>query len=340
MGDFDDSAAQRSQFKIALTNFLLFHFQYQFQSTLANIIRSVDMNIRLLVSYVFIIPVACKEHNHHLYELVEPTVDINRRKLSRSGVLHFYALGDVPYIEPEVEALPLQMAGLSSNADFVMHVGDLKTRSQPCRKQYYNTFATIMERSLVPVFNTIGDNDVIDCEDVQNAYSLWHSTFKDFDNKWIKPFQVRRQLGRMENFAFEHNGVFVIGLHVLHTNFTQAPMMYDVVNDTLAWWMSHESSMTKASAVVVFGHTYPEQPRFHKVKDALTRTVATLHDTPFLYIQGEKHSFVVDNPIPDADNFLRVIVDKGGIADPLEVLVDSRAEAPFKLRRRAYLSES
>lgn len=298
------------------------------------------MHIQLLLSNVLVIVATCKGQNHHLYELVEPMVDINRRELSQSGQLHFYALGDVPYLYQEVEALPLQMAVLSSNADFVMHVGDLKTRSQQCLEQHYSTLATIMERSLVPVFNTIGDNDVVECEDIHQAYSLWHSTFKDFDSKWNKPYKVSRQDGRLENFAFEHNNVFVIGLHVLHTNFSEAPMMYSVADDTLTWWTSHELSMKNASAVVIFSHTYPEHPKFQMVKDALADTVTALPDTPFLYIHGDKHSFLADNPIPDADNFLRVIVDKGGIADPLEVLVDSRAEAPFKLKRRAYLSDS
>ena len=63
-------------------------------------------------------------------------------------------------------------------------------------------------------------------------------------------------------------------------------------------------------------------------------------EKPFLYIQGEKQLFLADNPIPGVDNFLRVLVDKGGIADPLEVLVHPDTEVPFKLKRRAYLSES
>ena len=301
---------------------------------------SISMHGRILLSYVLLRQVTCKGQTHHLYDILDPTIDINRRELSQTGTLHFYALGDVPYLDSEREALPMQINALSSNADFVMHVGDLKTRFQNCSERYYSTFATIMEKSLVPVFNTIGDNDVVECADIQHAYYLWHSTFKDFDNKWNKPFQVGRQQGRRENFAFEHNNVFVIGLHVVHTPFTQAPMMYSVVDDTFAWWISHEESMRNASAVVVFGHTYPEHPKFQKVKDALEYTVTALPNTPFLYIHGEKHQFLADNPIPYADNFLRVIVDKGGIADPLEVLVDSGAEAPFKLKRRAYLSES
>ena len=132
----------------------------------------------------------------------------------------------------------------------------------------------------------------------------------------------------------------MIGLHVVHTKFDSAPLMYSVVEDSAAWWLAQEKRMKSSKAVVIFGHTFNNQPKYHALRKAIISFVVSNPQKPFLYIQGEKHIFLADNPIPGVDNFLRVVVDKGGIADPLEVIVDPDAEAPFKLKRRAYLSES
>lgn len=273
------------------------------------------------------------KHNNHLYTLVPEFEGIikssntsntnntinndnhSERKLPRSRSLHFYALGDVPYLERERQSLPQQMDSLSLEADFAMHVGDLKKRSSSCLQQHYTSFRNIMAQSLVPIFNTIGDNDVAECTDSLEAYATWLSTFDGFDDHaWPhKPFVVTRQIVRPENFAFTHNDVFVISLHVIHASFQEDPMLYSVVEDTLEWLLSHQDEMQQAKAVVVFGHTFPVHPKYVSIKTALAAIVTNLSDTPFLYIQGDKHMFSVDNPIPEADNLLRVVVDKGGI---------------------------
>ena len=43
----------------------------------------------------------------------------------------FYAMGDVPYEPPEDELLPRQIAELPSDAEFVVHVGDIKNGATP-----------------------------------------------------------------------------------------------------------------------------------------------------------------------------------------------------------------
>jgi len=312
------------------------------------------MNLFLFLFAYIAVAVNANEHSNHLYTLVlEQSQDIitsttnnnNSRNLqvgpAQQRALHFYALGDVPYLDREWDSLPQQMKSLSPEADFVMHVGDLKRRSSSCTERHYTDFAHIMQQSLVPVLNTIGDNDVVECGDSFEAYALWKSTFEGFDDKWTKPFVVTRQEARPENFSFSHNNVFVISLHVIHASFQEDPMLYSVVEDTLAWLLAHQDQMSQAKAVVMFGHTFPVHPKYAAIKTALMEIVTVhLPNTPFLYIQGEKHKFVVDNPIPEADNLLRVIVDKGGIADPLEVVVDTDSEIPFKLKRRALLSDS
>lgn len=263
------------------------------------------------------------EHTDRLYELVpESQGELVHRKLRNTKrSLHFYALGDVPYLPREWRALPSQIRSLSPYADFAMHVGDLKKRSTVCVENSYTTFRNIMSESLVPVFNTIGDNDVVECADSKASYEIWKSTFQNFDDRWSKPFHVHRQEGRPENFILEHNNVFVIGLHIIHASFEDDPWLHSVVNDTVAWLHMHQENVVKAKAVVMFGHTFPFHPKYHTVRKAIVSLAESSPDTPMIYIQGEKHHFLADNPIGHLDNFLRVIVDKGGIVSMLHFMV-------------------
>lgn len=297
-----------------------------------------------VISTVHVHVVIGDHHNDHLFELVkdDSSQDFAQHRTLRQTKrsLHFYALGDVPYLPREWRALPSQIGALNPYADFAMHVGDLKKRSTTCVENSYTYFRNIMSESLVPVLITIGDNDVVECADSNAAYEIWKSTFQNFEDRWSKPFDVFRQEERPENFALEHNNVFVIGLHIIHASFEEDPWLHNVVNDTVAWLQAHEENVKQAKAVVMFAHTFPSHPKYHAVRHAIVSLVDSSPDTPMIYIQGEKHHFVADNPIEHADNFLRVVVDKGGIADPLEVLVDPEAEVPFKLKRRSLLSSS
>jgi hypothetical protein len=289
--------------------------------------------LSLLILICIFTLVLSDAQSKRLYELVPETEDLVKSR--RLGGIHLYALGDVPYLPRDWEALPAQLDALEPQADFVMHLGDLKKRSITCVEGDYRRFAQMMERSLIPVFNTIGDNCVIECSDSEEAYALWTKYLGNLDEKWTKSFEVARQSSRSELFAFELHGIFVIGIHVVQASFQENPMLYDVLDDSLAWLQVHKEAFEQAKAVVIFAHTYPSQPKFSPVRKELESIVKSLPDTPFIFLQGNFHHFQVDNPIPEADNFLRVVVDKGGIADPLAVTVDPESEIPFKLKRRA-----
>jgi predicted phosphodiesterase len=42
--------------------------------------------------------------------------------------IKFYAMGDSPYSQTEKDNLPLQLAKLDANADFMVHLGDMQDR--------------------------------------------------------------------------------------------------------------------------------------------------------------------------------------------------------------------
>ena len=258
-----------------------------------------------------------------------------QRNLRSSGQLHFYVMGDAPYLDKELERFPLQVAALENRADFTVHVGDMKQRNLECPSGSYEQVASILKDSPSPTFIVPGDNDWYECADSEAAYDVWQDTLGLLDEHWTKKaYDVRHQPGRPEHFAFTFNDVHVIGLHVVHASFVTQPMLFNISDDTTAWFRNELPHIAAAKAVVIFAHTFPSHPKYNPFYKALENAVLTMPSTPFVYLQGEHHNFQVDNPFPWAGNFVRVIVDKGGRADPLEVVCDADAGTPFKFKRR------
>lgn len=285
-----------------------------------------------------------------LYELIDETDDSSsssnderdHRSLETSDSssmqerLYFNVMGDVPYLPREWENLPNQIKGMNVGADFTVHVGDLKKRDFDCKLTDYTDFSEIMKKSSSPVFLLPGDNDWYECNDKMEALSMWISEFEHFaQNHWGIPSFEDSHTHQEYNWAFSYKDVFVIGLHVIHASFTEEPMLYQIVEDATNFFNSHAAQMARAKAVVIFGHTMPVHSKYKSLKEAIEIKVESMSNKPFLYIQGETHSFIADQPWDHAKNFLRIVVDKGGIADPLEVAVDPGGDVPFKIKRRA-----
>ena len=70
----------------------------------------------------------------------------------------FYAIGDVPYTSREAEELEEQMRALPDDAEFLIHVGDIRSArdGNRCSIEEYETVASIMLQSHAPVFLVMG----------------------------------------------------------------------------------------------------------------------------------------------------------------------------------------
>ena len=294
--------------------------------------------------FLCIICVSQLVSGNRLYELVPEDQDMfplpnqdQDRRLTNTAHLHFYVMGDVPYREAERIRFPLQISSLDVRPDFLVHVGDMKKHSTLCTPENYKEMADMLKAHSRPTFVVLGDNDWFECEHRIASYNLWQKHLSKMERNWpTSGFQVEHQENRTENFAFVHNHVLVMGLHVVHASFNVEPMLYDIVEDTVSFFQSYFDLMTsdEIQAVVIFGHAFPFHPKFKAFQSVLMEAVVFATDTSFLYIQGDDHVFQVDNPLESPNNFLRVVVDRGGIADPLEVVVDTSSPYPFKLKRR------
>jgi hypothetical protein len=243
----------------------------------------------------------------------------------------FYAMGDVPYVAAEDDLLPKQVAELPADAEFVIHVGDIKDGSTPCNEAVYQKVAGMLRKSKARVFVIPGDNEWNDCVNPTSAWAFWHKHLFQFDRHWKNGQAVQRQAALPENFAFLRNGVLFVGINLVGGR----------VHDAEEWKKRHalDASWAMAQmkrhgpdvkAMVLFGHASPALSH----SDFFARFVpaAAEFTKPILYLHGDGHIWIKDRPF-EAKNILRVQVDRGGIASPVQVRV-TEGEEPFLFDRR------
>ncbi|MCA9005204.1 MAG: hypothetical protein KDA70_07995 [Planctomycetaceae bacterium] len=244
----------------------------------------------------------------------------------------FYVMGDVPYKPAEDIELPKQISGLPDDAEFVVHVGDIKTGSTPCNEGVYAKVAGMLAKSKVPVFIIPGDNEWNDCANPTEAWKFWEQYFMRFDRRWQHSFRIFRQLEWEENFSFVKGNVLFIGLNLVGGRVHDPAEWKQRHADNLNWVRSNLRRFGKeVSSLVIFGHVKPV--KIHNDFFDPFNAEAIAFNKPVLYIHGDGHTWIYDRPFA-AKNLLRVQVDQGGIAPPLKVTVTDNSTDPFQFDRR------
>lgn len=247
----------------------------------------------------------------------------------------FSAMGDVPYEPREDALLKRQIRDIPRAAEFVIHLGDIQARVKEgnCGEQKYQTVANILRRSPRPLFIIPGDNEYNDCPNADQAFKFWEKHFLRFDQRWPHRFRVFRQLEREENFAFLHNHVLFIAIHIVSGR----------VHDPAEWQRRHQQDMQwieklmqfhkdSATSAVIFAHAFPTTQFHHDCRQRISNAAKSFAK-PVLYLQGDGHKWIHDRPFP-AKNILRVQVDMGAIAPPITVRITDDAANPFFFDRR------
>ncbi len=244
----------------------------------------------------------------------------------------FYAMGDVPYTPEEDVLLPRQVAELPQDAEFVIHVGDIKGGAAPCDEAVYIKVAGMLRQSAAPVFIIPGDNEWNDCTNPAEAWGFWNKHFTRFDQHWHHGLPVFRQLEHEENVSFVKDKVLFVGLNIVG----------GLVHDPAEWKQRHADGLTwirrnlrrfgsDVSSLVIFGHAKPAAN--HSDFFEPFNKDAQEFGKPILYLHGDGHRWIHDRPFA-AQNILRVQVDQGGIAPPLQVTVTDHRTDPFQFDRR------
>lgn len=239
-----------------------------------------------------------------------------------------------------------QMTDLPSDAEFVIHLGDLRLArdNPPCVRSEYNDAAMRLRASHAPVFVIVGDNDWTDCPNQQEGWNLWFETFVGFESEhWEHDFQIRRQNGRTENFSFVSKGNLVIGLNIVgglpgnNTNEWQVRL-----REQLNWLKVlvrdyRDELSPRVGRVVIFGHAHPNnfhnQYFFNGLRDFIRDDLR--NEIPVLYMNGDRHVWQTNPNWYGQSSWFRVTLSGNAKDPPTKVTV--RANSQYQPPSQAFV---
>lgn len=267
----------------------------------------------------------------------------------RDRVTTFCAIGDVPYTAQQAVELQTQILELPSDAEFLVHVGDLREEKTHavCVEEDYASVSAILRRSPVPVFVLLGDNDWNDCLNPVDGLAFWMSYFLYFESRyWNHTFDVIRMPGRPESFSFVHRGTLFVGLNIVGGAILDITAWTDRLTTEVHWTMdlirnyTAAASLTAAGAVgrvVLLGHADPTSNHnaFFLPLQAFIRD--ELHNQlPILYLHGDGHYWLDQPNYLQQPSFRRIMVRGMTYNPPLKVMVHANGAAATTLEAFVY----
>ena len=247
----------------------------------------------------------------------------------------FSVIGDVPYNANDEFFLRehIRIHNNVSNASFMVHLGDIKAQQDPCSESAYLKIANILRELTIQTFVIVGDNEWNDCADPDEAWTFWTTHFARFDEQQSSNRNVLRQSERDENFAWTEEDVLLIGLNLVGGRVHDSNEWATRLNHDSDWVEEHFSSaLESVYAAIVFGHAIPmpkPETFFTRFREAVKE-----FGHPVLYLHGDGHSWIHDQPWPE--NITRVQVDDGSISPPVQVSVSSELDPVFSFNRAPF----
>ena len=235
-------------------------------------------------------------------------------------------MGDMPYGPEDEELLPVQINQHNANSPsrFMVHLGDIKTGASPCVEPTYASVAATLAELEVRTYVVVGDNEWNDCEDPDEAWGFWQTHFEGFHTQWPGEPEVASQESRPENLAWIEEGVLFMAI-TLPGGATHDQGEWDAFLAEGASWVETQlfGAPPEVYAAVLFGHAFPVAK--HAPFILPFRAAVSDFARPVLYLHGDAHFWVQDQPWPEP-NLFRVMVEPGGVADPVQVTVDPNAQ--------------
>lgn len=251
--------------------------------------------------------------------------------------VRFAVMADIPYRDEELELLRRDVAALPREAEFAIHLGDIKGSTVDCAEPGFAAVAEVLAAAPLRLFVLPGDNEWNDCKGLHpdEAWRLWEKHFLRFDDRRPGGFPVRRQETQPANFAFERGGVVFVGLTMVGGRVHKKKEWATRHADNLAWVREQLARHPAARAAVVFAHAN-RKPIKHDDFFLPFFDLVRAFGRPVMYLHGDGHEWIHE-PGWEVPNLLRVQLDSGDKAPPLLVTVGDGDVATFevpRLRRR------
>jgi hypothetical protein len=259
------------------------------------------------------------------------------------GSIAFALIGDAPYNGLEVDEVDHLIDALNAqDLAFVIHVGDITSGRGPCSDEWFAARKRQFERSTHPFIIVPGDNDWVDCHrsgrDPLERLDFFRRLF-EAGNRSLgeRKIELERQSGDprfpeyREHMRWVAGDVLFVGVNVQgsNNNVGRTRAMDREAEQRMAAvfeWLDEAAKTVEQRnlrGLVVFAQADPDFERsarrkpgvpdgFERFRNVL-RTHAQYLKKPVLFVHGDKHHFVYDRPLEDANgkalaNFTRVEV--------------------------------
>ena len=247
------------------------------------------------------------------------------------GAITFYVTSNVPYSPDDEDKLAEDLKTMIPETQFLVHLGNIQEAAvTKCDPKRYEDVSLLLKESPVPTFIIPGEEDWPNCPDQNEAWNAWRSNFAFFENYFDHPFEVGRQIDRNENFAFESEGVFFAGIHLVGGQLWTEEERDRRNKDNFEFikFMFRDTA-PDAKAIVIFGNASPGLPQ----NDAFFENLAEFLEKkgkPTIYIHANSGIGGVRDysPFDGVDNVVALQAGAGGRNPPLRVSVGSGAR-PF-----------
>lgn len=302
--------------------------------------------------------------------LLSASPAISAESVGGDRAFSFVALGDMPYnIPADYQKFDRLIAAVNKmKPAFTIHVGDIKSGSQPCSDDIFQKTLDQFQTFEGALIYTPGDNEWTDCHRRQSGgfdprerlKRLRQMFFSDPGKSLGKmPMAVESQSQLMpefstyvENSRFEKNGVLFIGIHVVGSNNgfeaidpEAAKEFFDSDKANIAWLDAgfKRAQEIGAKAVVIFTQaefdqarfpngSMPRQSGFTSVLDAIDKG-ASAFGKPVLVVNGDEH-FIELKPLKNSrgkpiPNVLKLMVYGEEDVHAVRVIVDPDSAGVF-----------
>lgn len=250
-------------------------------------------------------------------------------------------MGDVPYTYSEEHILRNQLIQMTNNlhpgAAFLVHVGDIQDpRRTECESGSYTSVRSMLSLAPVPTFVLAGDNDSLDCPNLETAWVHYQDNFINFEQEWsgqeglhfLAVEKVERWEDHPEMFSFIEDRILFLSVNLLHgPGGEDESGYYAGLANSKAWitqQLTEKFHQNAIRGVVIFGHGLIHgsvEEFFVDIKEVFLENQVLV---PVLYMHGDGHEYVVDEDFAycyEWDYFTAIQVDAGAEADPLLVEV-------------------
>ena len=249
------------------------------------------------------------------------------------GTVIFYVVADSPYYPADARRLRKQMQTMPSDAEFVLHLGDIRSAATGarCVPSDYNKVANILKQSFAPVFLVLGDNDWNDCPNPAQGLKYWNRNFLNlWDRFWTPRFNVAHMQAYPQNYYWVWKGTLFVGLDLPGSDYifdlqTWNEQLAAEGNWTIEIIREYRVQMNNqglVGQVVLFAQANPtqwHQPFFKPLVNFIQKELK--NQMPILYMNGDTHVWNYTPNFMGQKSFLRINLTGETINPPLKMMI-------------------